>query len=287
MSNSDKKITELPLASPLSLDDIFAVVQNGVTSQITLGEMMKSMRLTIPQPRVKILPGKGKGKDEDDAEHDQVFASWEGSDTNFLQFNPEFWLYRYRKSDTAKHNSKVKKGDLYEVRKKRFVHPSHMHGGIKVEKAKLRVEENTNYYKGEQVLLIKGEKEYLPGRQTEWAVSKDAYALTELLIEPWKYFRMKGLTGAETMMPKHFPTASQPMVKGTGSKNARMAVFKLRISIDNPDPKSPQPKLFGPFSETFIYYPNKFEGMFVNLKCFLGAEASPMLRRRLKPYSKV
>jgi hypothetical protein len=291
MNNSDKKITELPIATELQQDDVLAIVQNGLTSQVSLATLREQMQmqLSIPQARIKVARDNTGAHDG----HDRVFASWEGSDTNFLKFNPEFWLYRYRKADFAKRKNPIKKKIVegeegiekeqqYIARKKRFVHPSHMHG-IDEDGEKSA----THLYKGEQIVVIDGEKHLLPARATEWPVEKVPYRETLLSIEPWKYFKLQGQSGQETLHPKEFPLERQPVPKGAHSGNARMVVFKVRIAIDNPAKDPMQPKLFGPFSETFIFFPHRVKGYFVNLKCYLGEEAAPSLRRRMKSFTKV
>jgi hypothetical protein len=286
----DRKISELPLVKEVLLDDIIPIVHAGVTSHVALRTLISELNLSIPQPRIKISAVRAK----ESQGHDMVFASWDGSNDNFLKYNPQFWLYRYRKADYTTHFDKRFGQSDSQWRKKRFVHPSHMHGFKYISTGlQLAVNEQirrisslaseksavTNLYSGQQLVLIDGVKTPLPYRQTEWKVATTPYTETTLLIEPWKYFRVKGQNGAETMGRNDFPTREQPMPKGTGTKSARMVVFKVRIAIDNPDRDPKQPKLFGPFSETFIFYPHKIGDFYTSLKCFLGEEASPMLRR--------
>ncbi len=312
MSSLDKKITELPPVSSISMDDIVPIVHQGITSQVTLRALIGELNMSIPQPRIKISAARS-GQSHT---HDQVFAFWDSTDDKFLKHNPQFWLYRYRKADNsaAKFAKSIDQKALW--RKKRFVHPSHLHGLVNVKQKDIQTgielnlnlrslnpglvtennlksvstttilnprllpiaHEHTNLYKGQQMVMVDGLLTRLPGRQTEWRVNAAPFKETALAIEPWKYFRVQGQNGAQTLNATDFPLKKQPIPKGTGTSSARMVVFKLRIAIDNPDVNSKQSKLFGPFSETFIFYPHKIGEDFVSLKCYLGEEASPMLR---------
>ena len=77
--------------------------------------------------------------------------------------------------------------------------------------------------------------------------------------------------------PDDFPLSLQPSPRGTGTTRSRMVVFKVRIAIDNPDDDPAYPKIFGPFSETFILYPFKEGGEWTHMTYVLGPEAKPGL----------
>lgn len=266
-TNSDKKISQLPAASSLELDDLLAVVHDGVTSRITLRDLIKELNIDIPQPRIKIR----RDTDRTNFGHDQVYASWEGGDNRFLKHKPEFWLYRYKKAALRSYINKEDGKRVNEWRKKRFVHPSHQHGA--------------NYggerlFGGGQIIQINGQKNPIPSRNTEWGVDDTAMLETELDLKPWTYFRVKGMDEFAGIAPDTFPYQDQLTPRGTGSAKSRFVVFKVRIAINNPDEHDTQnPKLFGPFSETFILYPYKRGNLIRSMKYFLGPEASPQLRQ--------
>ena len=272
---SDKKISELPPVSTLSLDDLLAVVNEGETRHIRLRQLISELQLDIPQPRIKIR----KDVDNSYFGHDQVFAYWEGVDSRFLKYNPEFWLYRYKKAELRSFVNK-ESGQRERVwRKKRFVHPSHNHGS-KYSRTVEGDPAGTRRFDGEQMIQIAGEKRRIPSRNTEWAVSSAPLVETHLNLAPWTYYRNSTMDPFLGLDPDaDFPMAEQPRPRGTGSSKSRLMVFKVRIAIDNPDSGSSEPKLFGPFSETFILYPHKRDKLYRNLKYFLGAEAAPQLRR--------
>jgi len=272
---SDKKISELPPVSTLSLDDLLAVVNEGETRHIRLRQLIQELQLDIPQPRIKIR----KDVDGQYFGHDQVFAFWEGSDNRFLKFNPEFWLYRYKKAELKSFVNKESGKRERVWRKKRFVHPSHNHGAkyFREEDGKTR---GTSRFDGEQMIQFKGEKKRIPSRNTEWAVGTNPLNETHLDLAPWTYYRTAKMDPFLGLNPQaDFPMDDQPTPRGTGSSKSRFVVFKVRIAIDNPDPSSDEPKLFGPFSETFILYPHKRDRMYRSLKYYLGAEAAPQLRK--------
>lgn len=271
--SSDKKISELPLASSLDLEDTLPVVHANQTQQVKLRDLIAELQMVIPQPRIKIyrdISRKNFG-------HDIVKAFWEGPDDKFLKYNPEFWLYRYKKAGLRGVTNRLPSSvieDRYEWRPKRFVHPSHQHGVeyITEEGKGLR------YYGGEQMVRVGTNLVRLPSRNTEWAVGAKPMVETELNLSPWTYYRTSVTDPVLGVEPDKFPMAEQPSVRGTGSANSRLCVFKVRIAIDNPDTKSEFPKLFGPFSETFICFPFKVDKDYTGFKYFLGSEAAPRLR---------
>ncbi|MBL0019609.1 MAG: hypothetical protein IPP17_25060 [Bacteroidetes bacterium] len=95
--NEDKKISELPLAVNLALDDLLAVVHEGVTSKISLRALISEMQFQIPQPRIKIK----RDFANEHYGHDQVYASWEGSDEKFLKFGPKFFCIVTKRQNCA------------------------------------------------------------------------------------------------------------------------------------------------------------------------------------------
>lgn len=273
---SDKKISELPPVSNLSLDDLLAVVNEGETRHLRLRQLIQELQLDIPQPRIKIR----KDHDNQHFGHDQVFAFWEGSDSRFLKFNPEFWLYRYKKAELRSFVNKETGKRERGWRKKRFVHPSHNHGSKYFRDDNGQVK-GTNRFDGEQIIQIGGQKNRIPSRNTEWTVGANPLAETHLNLSPWTYYRNSKMDPFLGLDPSaDFPSAEQLTPRGTGSSKSRFVVFKVRIAIDNPDPDSSEPKLFGPFSETFILYPYKNNGLYRALKYFLGAESAPQLNSK-------
>ena len=121
----------------------------------------------------------------------------------------------------------------------------------------------------------------IPSRNTEWAVNSAPLDETELDLAPWTYFRISGMDPFTGIAPDDFPLETQPSPRGTGSNRARMVVFKVRIAIDNPDENPAYPKLFGPFSETFVLYAHKRSGSeWTHLTYVLGPEGNPELMTR-------
>ncbi len=275
--NEDKKISELPLAANLALDDLLAVVHEGVTSKISLRALISEMQFQIPQPRIKIK----RDFANEHYGHDQVYASWEGSDEKFLKFGPKFFLYRYKKAELRTFlNKKTENRDAVFM-KKRFVHPSHQHGADYFRTSG-SVVSGARYFDGGQFATIRGLTQSIPSRNTEWDVSTHPFDETHLDLGPWSYYRTEGMTNPHLgLEPDDFPMEKQPWPRGTGTMKSRLQVFKVRIAIDNPDLNSDQPKLFGPFSETFVLYPHKDGSLWTSLRYFLGPEASPKLRGKL------
>ncbi|MEM0997091.1 MAG: hypothetical protein AAGN35_08430 [Bacteroidota bacterium] len=273
----DKRITELPAAGELTLDDLLAVVHNGVTSRVTLRDLIKELQIDIPQPRIRIR----RDIEKTNFGHDEVFAYWEGSDNRFLKYNPEFWLYRYKKAQLRTIINKETNNREKRWVKKRFVHPSHQHGQGKLSDSDpTDLTQGPRYYGGAYAVPTGSGVQTIAIRNTEWAVDSDPFSETKLNLEPWKWYRVKGMASNAMISPQSFPRAEQPTPRGTGSSKSRMVVFKARIAIDNPHPESGHPKIFGPFSETFILYPHKSGGLYRGFKFFLGSEGAPQLRYR-------
>lgn len=269
---SDKKISELTPASALNLDDLLALVQDGETRRVSLRKLINELQLNIPQPRIKIR----KDTDNSHFGHNQVIANWEGSDARFMKYNPEYWLYRYKRADLKSFVNK-ESGNREQVwRKRRFVHPSHQHGNKYAQVSG----DGSKLFDGEQKIQIGGSSGLIPSRNTEWDVDAEPLGETILDLAPWTYFRVNGMDPFAGIAPDGFPLSSQPSPRGTGSNRSRMVVFKVRIAIDNPDEDPAYPKIFGPFSETFILYPLKFDNIWTHLSYFLGPEASPGLHKR-------
>ena len=305
--NGDKKISELPLASNLGLDDLLAVVHDGVTSKVSLRSLISELQVTIPQPRIKIrhIFPKDLATSVDEYilhKHDMVYAFWEGDDDKFLKYNPKFFLYRYKKADVKIVQNNVTGVRRTVLMKKRFVHPSHAHGKDYMVNVG-SVIQGSPYFAGVQSANSHGIVTQIAPRNTEWALNPKPMLETHLDLAPWSYFRIpkgnrpggpiKRVSGGSTndqfslidkdeeLGPDSFPSEFQPIPRGTGSKKSRFIVFKVRIAIDNPNPDSKMPKLFGPFSETFILYPHKEKSAWTNLRYFLGPEASPRLRSKV------
>jgi hypothetical protein len=270
--SSDKKISELPMASSLDLDDTLPVVHANQTQQIKLRDLIAELQVNIPQPRIKIY----RDIDKRNFGHDIVHAFWEGSDDKFLKYNPEFWLYRYKKAGlrgvSSGESSSV--DDRYEWRPKRFVHPSHQHGTEYLTEAG----KGLRYYSGEQMIRVGTDLVRIASRNTEWAVGAKPMAETVLDLSPWTYYRTSVSDPALGVEPDKFPMQEQPSVRGTASAYSRLCIFKVRIAIDNPDTKSEFPKLFGAFSETFICFPFRADKEYKGFKYYLGSEAAPRLR---------
>lgn len=271
--NADKKISELPQATSLTLDDMLAVVHNGETSRVALRDLIKELQLTIPQPRIKIRRDARK----EYYGHDMVHAFWEGSDNRFLKYNPQFWLYRYKKAELRTYFDSLTSTRKSDWRAKRFVHPSHQHGDGYYRTVGQEVK-GWRQFDGEQKIMWNDRHDRIAARNTEWKVADHPLEESHLDLSPWTYYRIPEMDLFEGILPDAFPLKVQPKPRGTGSSNSRLVIFKVRIAIDNPDTESDQPKLFGPFSETFILHPFKSSGEFKYMKYFLGSEAAPQLR---------
>jgi hypothetical protein len=162
--SSDKKISELPFAPSLDLEDTLPVVHGGQTNQVKLRDLIAELQITVPQPRIKIY----RDTERKNFGHDIVAAFWEGSDDKFLKYNPEFWLYRYKKAGLKGTSNREPStvDERFVWLPKRFVHPSHRHGEEYIDESG----KGFRYYAGEQIIKIGGVSGRIPSRNTEWPI---------------------------------------------------------------------------------------------------------------------
>jgi hypothetical protein len=161
----------------------------------------------------------------------EVFTFWRPQSFDFLQYNPEVWLYRYKRS------RKKPIGDDYAIKRKKFVHPVHL-WGEKYEGSNLYAgrPDITNRYLNE--LDPKGNPLLdPPRRESEWDCPTAPFEKL-LLDTDWNnWFR-----------------GAKPAGQGTphGYNAAEKEIFRFGIVIDNPNEENNTryPKLHGPMSNS-------------------------------------
>lgn len=158
----------------------------------------------------------------------EVFAFWRPQSFDFLEHNPEVWLYRYKRSRKKRAGSKTKR--------KKFVHPVHLWG----EK-----HEGRNFYSGRPDVINRAEhmddpKVPLldpPRRESEWGCPIAPFEKM-LLDTDWdKWFRELKPAG---------------LGRESNSNLAEKEIFRFGIVIDNPNEENNTryPKLHGPMSNS-------------------------------------
>lgn len=179
-------------------------------------------------------------------EREQVAVHTISSNPVFRNFNPEYFLFRYKR------DRRYRSGRGFLPGANRWVHPVHLDGSKWAG----------NKFFGGQSVLPTSQAAILRTRQTEWSVADKDYERILLNFHGKEYY-YDGNTG--TYGNPGFPIAENNLalsVTGNGNSGDRpiAAHFKIAIAIDNPayTPGSKIcPKIFGPMSHTISYYPRK------------------------------
>jgi len=190
---------------------------------------------------------------------DEIWVKWNADDLEFLNRNPEIWLFQHKRSRKKKvYNA----GDpdleyFYEVQKIKWKHPSHQ-GGSKYS--------GSNHWGGDQSILV-DDGVNPPGyfdlmRDTEFAISgRDVW--TKIAFDPSTFFRGKGgfIWDTTTEYPNtaHGVQTAVRGVRGSDGlarSGAPEAFFRFAIVIDsdelNGSVTNPQPKkMIGALSPSF------------------------------------
>jgi hypothetical protein len=218
---ADKKLNELPSASlPLEGDEFLLVDQDGLSKKIQIDDLQIQPSepiepLVIPTPKLRLS---GPTRIE------SVELTWSSLSKEFLNYNPKFYLFRY-KAENKSWN------DLgFKTRKSRgYRHPTHL-GGTPGSK----------WFGGAPE--IERETEWSLGQENEW-IDINFYIfewikLETLLVDPRKRVNFARVRG--------------------GSRSAHRAYFKFCIGLEKPNPTPEEfPIFFGPMSETLAVIGNR------------------------------
>lgn len=185
-------------------------------------------------------------------DYDTILAHCISSGSGFRELNPEYFLFRYRRSRRNRGGRGPGKGS------NRWVHPVHLDGSKWA---------GSGFFGGQPV-LSNSIAPSLRNRQTEWPVAPNDYDRTRISFHGREYYRNRntGLYGEV-----NFPVALNMLdldLTGNGRSYGypRAVHFKLAIAIDNPAYQAGNgqcPKIFGPLSHTFSYYPKREAGFYV------------------------
>ncbi len=154
----------------------------------------------IPAPRIECTA-------------DRLYAYWEDcSDKRFMDFTPQYWLYRYKSRIKQTYKNKAKRTRL---RAKRWAHTAN-----------------------------NDQKSHNAPKRTEFALNRTAGSKQLIDMEPIKWFKpIPGNTTEGYWIPKGQGVNPVPV---RTYFNRRFEYFRLRIVL-NVNGK----QIFGPFSETF------------------------------------
>lgn len=219
-------------------------------------QIVRPPPIYIPTPRIIVNPLGALPSHQQDTLNpadspiwkSEVYAQWFSQDLAFLDFNPRYFLYRYKK------NRKRRVPPSRYLN--RFVHAPHLSlDGVSFFGGDQTMPDGTSY-----------------GRKTEFTVSPSATQLTLIDFAPMTYFKPISWTTADLptlpgVLDRDFPIIGDPrkplkagrLWRPTGNANASSrAVFKLAIAIENPDWTSTNKQaryMPGPFSDTFVVEP--------------------------------
>lgn len=181
-------------------------------------------------------------RDLDHAFVDNLRVKWHCENKNFLEYNPEIWMFVFR-------NRKIKryKNDIYKViRKRGWIHPSHLNG-IKYPGSK--------YFSGET-----NHREiyfWNKGLHTEFEFIYNKRNEIDVPINPYEWFyvfdkfRNPIEITSSTILKNYFRNQINTRCKiNDTSSNIKMK-FRLAVVIDNPDTTADCPKLIGPLSDIY------------------------------------
>jgi hypothetical protein len=174
----------------------------------------------------------------------EVFAFWRPQGFDFLAYNPEVWLYRYKRSTRVIGSRAIKR--------KKFVHPVHLWGekysGSNLYAGRPDITNKMQHDNDPQIPLLDP-----PRRESEWECPGVPFAKTLLTTDWDKWFRELRPAGQGT--PHSYNAAEKE-------------IFRFGIVIDNPNEENNTryPKLHGPMSNSELVITKNADGLrwFVN-----------------------
>jgi hypothetical protein len=282
--SADEKIPQIYLNNPLDYDVVLDVLHatvdtefgTGITSAgfgvsnlsdvilsgLTSGDTLvywnglwtnrvssNSNAMTIPQ--LKLDTGYHTTVDSDIKITDTLRCYWEAVDTNFLNYNPEIWVFR-RKNYTRKPN-----GVAWKMRHKKWTHEPHLNG-IKFS--------GGTYYSG-TINCPVAEIE-ATGRYTEFTLTATGSSQKMVLpLDPYDY--IFGLSGSGWVKLSDSTDFSSILrFKITGRRDALSLPLRFAIVIDNPDTTAANPKIIGEMSDIIYLRYGRHAGNSNKMKYF-------------------
>jgi len=182
--------------------------------------------------------------------HDKLLVKWDISNEEFLNLNPEIWLFRYTKK-------RHKNLDGNVINNNSWKHPVHLDGSKY---------ENSAFYSG----LNKQTNNTILLRNTEFDIT-DRGEYQEITINPNDWFTGKDGIRYDVSTPYEEIEDSTYKITGSSGPNRRHFVsFKLAIVVDsdqfNGSTINPlKKKIYGPMSDEFnIFMPQTNNAFYYN-----------------------
>lgn len=163
---------------------------------------------------------------------DKIRCYWESADKNFLNYNPEIWVFR------RKNYKRREKEFGWRMRHKKWTHEPHLNG-IKFP--------SSNYYSGSINCVI--DEIRTVGRHTEFSLTttKSGEKMT-IPLDPYDY--IYGLTSEGYVKLSDSTDYSKlDNIKITGRRDSKSLPLRFAIAIDNPNTEDDNPKIIGPMSD--------------------------------------
>jgi len=153
----------------------------------------------------------------------QLIGRWSSNNTEFLNYNPEIWLFRYKNR-----NKIVDEANEMFINHKKYVHTPHLNG-IKYP--------NSNYYSGKIDSVVTEIKNN--GVNTEWeflnisgsTINNNSFVIP---INIYDWFYVQTINGYE-LCDDNTVIGGTTKIKVLGRKKTISFPFKLAIAIDNPN----------------------------------------------------
>lgn len=261
----DKKISQLTPAPTLPLNpdtqvEIAVPDISSPTGYSTFRTPITDLSKKVVQiPNLQL--GLSMGRHDEQNTIPKIRAYFNPCDTEFLNHNPQIWLFRFKKSKGKRVNGffRVKDSRLRKSHN-HFCHTVHQNGvnfpGSNLYGGKIQDAGGTD----------------LPGRDTEFGCPTQFYETLELGVNPDQWvssplsypFTLNIPTYGDRFVSNayFYGVAAKdnslpvpPYSPGKLNKGPRSLVFCFAIVIDNPDTTSPYKKLIGPMSDIVVYFP--------------------------------
>ncbi len=167
---------------------------------------------------------------------DKLYIKWEALDIQFLDYNPEVWLFCYKNARKKKVVLNESVATIHEWKLKGWKHESHLKG-VKYP--------NSKYYSGGGVSVIPKVDAY--GRHTEFELSAPAI-WSEIKVDVYEYVCAKDESSQYVDVTDLSLNNSYQAI-GILKFRKNSAKYRFAIVIDNPDTNADNPKMIGPMSD--------------------------------------
>ena len=162
----------------------------------------------------------------------KLFASWETDNVEFLNYNPEIWLFVHRKN-----RRKFSNGDV--LYKRKFAHPPHLNG-IKYPAS--------SWYSGV------GENRFGIPYHSEFDCPVISGNSLEIPINVYEWLYYDDGSGNSVQIDAETALTNRDYRFSGQKEGTLFATMKLAIVIDNPDDTINNPKIIGGYSKPFALH---------------------------------